>query len=204
MNCGKPDELTCPSLTRRESTSQSGPVPGGQVTGRCARAPDGAAHAPWSDNCLEPHRRTGLPLSLGLITGGDLMRRCVALITVLFSLFGMVGVPVVAYSCAESGDAGVVSYLPSSTRACYVDSCCEGGSNTPDVQIRSEVPCCDADVQIAPKNNLVLLPESKNRPAEALADTPAGSDSSRPNVRIVSTPPSTSVFHPSINPPLLI
>lgn len=132
------------------------------------------------------------------------MRTNLALTVALFHLFGIVGVPVVAYSCVESGEAGVVSYLASSPRSCYVDSCCESDPDTPNAHIRSEVPCCDSDVQIASVSVRTLLPDRKTGSAETSADTPACFDVPRPNVRMVSTHPSISVFHSSISPPLRI
>jgi hypothetical protein len=132
------------------------------------------------------------------------MRRHVGLIITLFYLFGTVGIPVVAYSCVESGEAGLVPYLSGSPRVCYADSCCDDDQNPPNVRIQSETPCCGLSVQIAPENNRILLPGQKYGQAAPLAETPACFDASRPDVRIASTLPPISVFHASVNLPLLI
>jgi hypothetical protein len=133
-----------------------------------------------------------------------LMRRHVVLLITLFYLFGTVGIPVVAYSCAESGEAGMVAYFSGSPGVCYADSCCDGGQNPPNDRIQSEIPCCDLSVQIAPENNRILLPGKKYGQANQLADTPSRFFSSRSDARIAPTLPPISVFHASINLPLLI
>jgi len=132
------------------------------------------------------------------------MRRQVALTITLFHLFGAVGIPVAAYSCDESGQVGVISFLSGSERSCYVDSCCDGDETQASTYIQSDIPCCDLGVHVAPGNSRTLLPNHKYGQANPLADTPSLFDASLPDVRIASTPSSSSAFHPSINLPLLI
>jgi len=132
------------------------------------------------------------------------MRRHTVLLITLFYLFGTVGIPVVAYSCVESGEAGVVAYLSTSPRSCYADSCCDGDQDPPNVRIESGIPCCDLSVQGAPETSRILLPGQKHGQANPLAITPARFDNSRPDAPIASTLPPISVFHASIKLPLLI
>ena len=133
-----------------------------------------------------------------------LMRPMVASAVALLFLFVTVGVPAGAYSCPECGEAGVVSHLVSFPSPCCVDCCCEGDADSPDSRIRSELPCCDSDVQTVPTSSRILLPDRKKGPTETLADTPVRFDVPRSNVCIASVPLSTSVFRPSMNPPLRI
>jgi len=128
-----------------------------------------------------------------------MIRHTVLLIT-LFYVFGTVGIPVVAYSCLESAEAGVVSGSP---RSCYADACCDGDQDPPNVRFQSDIPCCDLSVQAAPENGM-LLPGQKYGQANPLAEAPARFDASRPDARAASTPPTVSVFRASIKLPLLI
>ena len=130
------------------------------------------------------------------------MRRQVTLTITLFHLFAAVGIPVAAYSCDESGQVGVVSFLSGSERTCYVDSCCDGDETQGSTYIQSDIPCCDRDIHNPPENSRTLPPTHKHGQADPLADTPARLDASRPEVRIASTLPFSSVFHASINLPL--
>ena len=132
------------------------------------------------------------------------MRFNVVSAVVLFHLFVTVGVPVGVCSCPECGEAGVVSDLASIPRPCCDGCCSEDAPASPDSRIRSESQCCDSGVQTAPARSRILLPDRKNGPVEALVDTPARFDVPRPNVCVVSAPLSTSVFRPSVNPPLRI
>jgi hypothetical protein len=131
------------------------------------------------------------------------MRRQIALIITLLHLVGMLGVPVVAYSCVESGKDGVVSYLSWSPGTCYVDSCCDGEQDSPNVQMRTEDPCCDGDIKITPQNG-VTLPDAKYGQSELLQSTHEGFDPARPDVSATPTSLLLSIFHAPINPPLLI
>ena len=112
--------------------------------------------------------------------------------------------PLVAYSCVDSGEEGVVAYLEGSPRVCYAESCCEGDEDPTVVLIESEIPCCDLDIHTAPENSRILLPGHKYGQDGQLADTPAHFDASRPGVRIASTLVPVPVFHSSINLPLLV
>ena len=132
------------------------------------------------------------------------MRRHFVLIITLFHLFGTAGVPVAAYSCVESGEAGVVAYDSTSPRSCYADSCCDVDQDPPNVSFQSDIECCDLDVQVAPENIRIVLPGQKYGQANPLVETPTRFDDSRPDDRIASTLPPVSVFHASINLPLLI
>ena len=132
------------------------------------------------------------------------MKRHVALIISLFHLFGTVGVPIAAYSCVDSGEMGVVSFLSWSPKSCYAESCCDGEQDSPKAQIQSEIPCCDLDIRVASENARMLLPDNKYGPAEPLPDTLALFGASQPDVRISSTPRSGSLIYLSINLPLLI
>ena len=132
------------------------------------------------------------------------MRCHVVLIIALFHVFGTVGVPVGVFSCVDSGEMGVISALSGSERSCYVDSCCDGDETQASVYIQSDIPCCNLGIHVAPGNSRTLLPNHKYGQANPLADTPSLFDASLPDVRIASTPSSSSAFHPSINLPLLI
>jgi hypothetical protein len=132
------------------------------------------------------------------------MKRHVVLIITLFHLFGTVGIPVAAYSCVESGEAGVVAYLSTSPRSCYADSCCDVDQDPLNVSFQSDIACCDLNVQVAPENNRLLLPGQKYGQANPLAETSACFDASRPDASIASTLPPIPVFHASIKLPLLI
>ncbi len=132
------------------------------------------------------------------------MRRHVILTVALLHLLGTLGVPVVAYSCVESGDAGVVSYLAWSLRSCCVESCREGDHDTPNAHIRRGVPCCDIDLQVAPALSRVLLPDRKSGPTDTCEDASERIDAFQVNVLVVATPLSTPVSHSPINTPLRI
>jgi hypothetical protein len=132
------------------------------------------------------------------------MRRHVVLIISLFYLFGTVGIPVVAYSCVESGEVGVVAYLSGSHGSCYVDSCCDGDQDPPNVSIQSDIGCCYFNIQVAPENSRILLPGPKNGLGEPLPKALARFDASLPDICVVSAQPSISAFHTPINLPLLI
>jgi len=131
------------------------------------------------------------------------MRRHVGLIITLFYLFSTVGIPVVAYSCVEGGETGVVPYLSMSPRSCYADSCCDVDQDPPNLSFESDVPCCGLSVQTAPENG-ILLPSEKCGQASQLAEAPAPFDAANPDARIAYTLPSVSVVHASINLPLLM
>ena len=132
------------------------------------------------------------------------MRRHVALTITLFHLFGTVGVPVAAYTCVESGEAGVVAYLSTSPRSCYADSCCDLDQDPLNVSFQSDIACCNLNVQVAQENNRILLPGQKYGQANPPAETSARFDDSPPDTRIASTLPPISIFHASIKLPLLI
>jgi hypothetical protein len=132
------------------------------------------------------------------------MKRHIGLIITLFYLFGTVGIPVAAYSCIDSGEAGVVAYLSMSPRSCYADTCCNDEQDQPSARIESGIPCCDISVQVAPENNRILLPGQKYGQAGPLTDTPVCFDTSRPDVRPAPAPPRIPIFHASIKLPLLI
>ena len=132
------------------------------------------------------------------------MKRHVALTITLFHLFWAVGVPVAAYSCDESGEVGVTSFLSWSARSCYSDSCCDSDEDPTTGLMQTRIPCCEVDIHIAPENSLILLPGQKYGQVGPLADTPARFDASLPGVFTASTLPSFLVFHASINLPLLI
>jgi len=132
------------------------------------------------------------------------MRRQVALLITLFYLFGAVGIPVVAYSCVESGEAGVVAYLATSPGSCHADSCCDGDQEPPNVLMESGIPCCDLSVQAAPETSRILLPGQKYGQTKPLANTPVCFDNSPRDVGIALALPPVSVFHASIKLPLLI
>jgi len=131
------------------------------------------------------------------------MRRHTILLITLFYLFGTVGIPVVAYSCVESAESGVVAYLSASPRSCYADSCCDGDQDPPTVRFESDIPCCDLSVQMAPENG-ILLPGEKFGQDSQLAEAPVCIDASRPDARIAYTISPNSVVYSSINLPLLI
>lgn len=133
-----------------------------------------------------------------------LMRRHVVLLITLFYLFGVVGIPVVAYSCVESGEAGVVTYLTTSPRPCYAEVCCDDEQASTSICPDDELPCCDVDVRDTLQNTVILLSDQKTGQAKPLAERPTRFDASRPDVRIASTPAPISIFHASINLPLLI
>jgi len=126
------------------------------------------------------------------------------LIITLFYVLGTVGIPVAAYSCIDSGEAGVIAYLGMSPRSCYADDCCDDEQDPSSVRIESGIPCCDLNVQVAPESNRILLPGQKYGQANPLAEAPARFDASRTDVRIAPAPPRILVFHASINLPLLI
>jgi len=132
------------------------------------------------------------------------MKRHIAYLITLFHLFGAVGIPIVAYSCVESGEEGVVAYISESPKDCYADSCCDDDQKLPNDRIQSDIPCCDLNVQVAPENIRIVLPGQKYGQATPLAETPARLDDSQPDARIASTLPPISVFHASLKLPLLI
>ena len=132
------------------------------------------------------------------------MKRPLYLIITLLHLSGTVGMPVVAYSCVESGAVGVVSYQSAFTETCYADSCCDEDQDQPNVRIDGGAKCCDLSGNIAPENSRVLLPSHKYEPAKPLPGTLSRFDTSLLGTRIVPTRPSTWMFRPSISSPLLV
>lgn len=132
------------------------------------------------------------------------MRRRVILIVAVLHLFGTFGSPVVAYSCAESGDSGVLPYLAWSLRSSCADSCCEDDQGTPNAHVERGISCCDIDLQTMLPRSRVLPPDRKSVQAETCEDA-----SDRPNifkvsVLVVDAPPSTQACLPPINTPLRI
>ncbi|MEE9269899.1 MAG: hypothetical protein V3V49_06525 [Candidatus Krumholzibacteria bacterium] len=132
------------------------------------------------------------------------MRRHVVLIITLLYVFGTVGMPVAAYSCIDSGEAGVVAYLAMSPRSCYADACCDDEQDPSSVRIESGIPCCDLSLQVAPENNRILIPGQKYGQARPLTDAPVRFDAPRTDVSIAPAPPRILAFHASIKLPLLI
>jgi hypothetical protein len=132
------------------------------------------------------------------------MKRQLALLISLFQLLGTAGVPVVAYSCVESGESGVASYVSGSPSACYAEACCDGDRDPAMVQIQSDVSCCDVSVPAGPESSRILLPGYKFEPAPLLRDMPVCIDASLPVVRIASTHPSFSALRLSVNLPLIV
>lgn len=130
------------------------------------------------------------------------MTRAIVFIVALFHLFGIVGVPVVAYSCDESGEVGVVSVLSWSPGSCFVDACCED-EDPWEVCLECENSCCDFDIELSLQNSRIMTPIPKFGPSVALAETPVGSDASLADAHVPAMPQSKSAFHPSINLPLL-
>ncbi len=125
-----------------------------------------------------------------------------ALTVALFHLIGAVGIPIAAYSCDESGQGGVVSFVSGSERDCYVDSCCDGDETQSSTYIQRDIPCCELDIHNPPDNGRTLPPTHKQGQADPLAETPARLAACGPNVRIACALPFGSVFHASINLPL--
>ena len=132
------------------------------------------------------------------------MRRQVALIITVFHLLGMVAVPVVAFSCVESGETAVVTYLSWSPRSCPPNSCCDDDQVPADAYPQSAISCCDLSIRTAPQNSRIILPGHKYGPAEPLRDTSTLFDTSLSDHRLASTRSALSVFHDSTNSPLLI
>jgi hypothetical protein len=132
------------------------------------------------------------------------MKRYISLIITLLHLSATVGVPVVAYSCDESGAVGVVSSLTAFSTSCYVDACCDGDRDLSNVRMDREMPCCELNVHNSPENSRVLLPGYKYEPAKSLPGTPSLPDDSLTGAHIALTRLTTSAFRPSINPPLLV
>jgi hypothetical protein len=132
------------------------------------------------------------------------MQRHIVSIIALFYLFGTVGIPVAAYSCVDSGEAGVVAYAATSPSSCYADACCDEEQDPSNLRIENGTSCCELSVQVAQENNRVLLPSQKNGQAGRLTDTTVCFDASRADVRIAPAPPRILAFHASIQLPLLI
>jgi hypothetical protein len=127
------------------------------------------------------------------------MRRRVTLIVAVLHLFGTFGSPAVAYSCAESGDAGVVPYLAWSLRACCADSCREGDHDAPNTHIRRAIPCCDVDLQTAPERSRVLLPDRRSGSTEVCGDASERIDDFLVSVLVVATSPSAPEHYAPIH-----
>ena len=134
----------------------------------------------------------------------QVMKRHIVLVISLFYLFGTAGIPVAAYSCVETGEAGVVAYPAGSPGSCYADSCCDGDEDTADVCIQSDDGCCLLDIQGAPESNRMLLPNPKYGADALLPEAYSRVDASLPDVCDLSAPPSVPAFHAPINLPLLI
>jgi len=132
------------------------------------------------------------------------MRRYIILAVALFHLLGTLGAPAVVYSCVESGDSGVSSYVSWSLRSCCVDSCRESHQDTPDTNVRREVPCCDVDLQNVAAHSHVLLPDRQNGPTEACEDAFERLDDVRADVLVAAAPPSTQASHSPVYAPLRI
>jgi len=121
----------------------------------------------------------------------------------MFYLFGAAGIPVVAYSCIETGESGV-AHLSGPAGTCYVDSCCDEDQDASNVRIQSDIGCCQLDVQGAPESNRMLLPSPKNGPGEILPKALSRFDASLPDICVASAPPTISPIRTPINLPLLI
>jgi len=130
------------------------------------------------------------------------MKRYTIMLITLIYVFGTFGMPVVAYSCVESAETGLVTYHSGSPRSCYADSCCDDDQDPPNVRFESETSCCDLSVQVTPENG-ILLPGHKYGQANRLAEAPARFDASQPETGIAPTLPPVSIHHTSINLPLL-
>ena len=132
------------------------------------------------------------------------MRRRVTLVVVVLHLFGAFASPAVAYSCVESGDAGVVSYLSWSLRSSCIDSCCEDDQDTPNAHVERGISCCDIDLQTVQPRSRVLLPSRVSGPAETFGDASGRVDAVQASVLLVTAPPATQASQRSINTPLRI
>ena len=136
------------------------------------------------------------------------MKRQIALTVTLLHLLGTAGVPVVAYTCVESGEVGVVPYLASSPDECYAESCCEEevccadeGHGAECLDIHSDVPCCDVSAPMAQDTRRVSLPDKVG--AADVAGAVVVVDDSLLNARCAHSHESGSMFFPSISLPLL-
>ena len=138
------------------------------------------------------------------VTINLLMKRHVALMITTFYVFGALGIPVVAYTCAETGEAGVVAILAGPPKTCHVDSCCDEDRDAPNVRIQTEFGCCHVDIQNAPESGFLFLPCPKYGPGEQFPKAHSSLDASMPAVCVVSAPPLIAAIHPPINLPLLI
>ena len=132
------------------------------------------------------------------------MRRRVILIVAVLHLFGTFGSPAVAYSCAESGDSGVLPYLAWSLRSSCADSCCEDDQDTPNAHVERGISCCDIDLQTMLPRSRVLVPDRMSGPAETCGDASERLDDVQVDVLVVTAPPSTPASHLPINTPLRI
>ena len=132
------------------------------------------------------------------------MKRQIVLIIALSHFLGTLGGPVVAYSCLESGEVGVVPYLSRALESCYADACCEGHEGPAHAASRSASRCCDLDIQITLENGRMLVPVDKFGEGDAPQRTTAHNNVSLPDVRMASAQPTAHTFHPPINLPLLI
>jgi hypothetical protein len=141
---------------------------------------------------------------LGLYCSETTMKRHVVLIITFFQLFGTVGVPVVAFSCVDCGEGGVVPYLSWSPGSCYADACCGGEQEPPSTRIEGSTPCCMVDDQLAAENEGVLVADQKYRQDGPLPLTSKCPDVSPSDVGTTPAPPTPSIFDPPINRPLII
>ena len=132
------------------------------------------------------------------------MRRHVILTVALLHLLGTFGAPAVAYSCAESGDSGVLPYLSWSLRSSCIDSCCEDDQDTPNAHVERGISCCAIDLQTVPPRSCVLLPDRTSGQAETCEDASDRLDVFQVSVLVVTTPSSAQASQPPINTPLRI
>jgi hypothetical protein len=132
------------------------------------------------------------------------MKRHAVLLITLFYVVGTTGIPLAAYSCVETGKAGVVAYLSGSPGSCYVDSCCDEDPDASGVRIRNDSGCCYLDIQGAREGNLMLLPNPKHGAGELPPRALSRFDASLPDLWVLSARPAISPFHAPINLPLLI
>ena len=124
-------------------------------------------------------------------------------IIALLYVFGTLGVPIAAYHCVESGEAGVVAYVDASSESCYADVCCDGEEETPAVMLRTGSGCCDLDVQDAQAQRQVLLPEQKSAQAVLPAEHSKRLEAPRADSLLTAAPAADSMLHASISLPLL-
>jgi len=136
------------------------------------------------------------------------MKRQIALTITLLHLLGAAGAPVVAYTCVESGEVGVVPFLAWSPEGCYEESCCEDevccedeGHGSECLDVHSDVPCCDVSLPMAQDTRRVSL--SNQAGAAEVAGPVVTVDVSLLDTRSARCLETRLMFFPSISLPLL-